>query len=64
MVQLALVRLHAEGVEKMVRVIKIAIVVLLVVTLISILVAGLAASEPSSATPEAALRHVVSLYLY
>lgn len=48
----------------MVRVIKIAIVVLLVVTLISILVAGLAASEPSSATPEAALRHVVSLYLY
>ena len=48
----------------MIRAIKIAIVVLLVLTLIGILVAGITASESTSTVPEAALRHVVSFYLY
>jgi hypothetical protein len=48
----------------MIGVIKIAIVVLLVLTLIGILVAGIAADESTSTTPEAALRHVVSFYPY
>mgnify|MGYP001081214327 CR=1 FL=1 len=48
----------------MIRAIKIAIVVLLVLTLIGILVAGITATESTSNVPEAALRHVVSLYPY
>ena len=48
----------------MIRAIKIAIVVLLVLTLIGILVAGIATTEPTSTVPEAALRHVVSFHLY